>query len=390
MTFDEALEAIGVEPGVDDKALRRAYLRAVKAHPPERDPDGFQRVRAAYELLQAQLPYHVAGAGEERSDDYAAADEDQSFDVEGAREESLYWRLMSEPSDVDDAELEAVELGEVGDAVAYAWLERGRPVAAGRALSQQLTLQRERGTLPPSGHILVKTLLTLLAKKKPNAFDKLLREMRVWLRGHGRPEVFAGHTLAVWSLLDELSRVRKRLDPELVAVMARAMLDGDVPWQDAALSDYRRKHRRAAHKAARLLEREAPGLHGQFGGALGRGNSAGRVTHVVPERGIGRGGGWPIYIFVIFAMNAARVCSSEDRRSTRQADIHQLTTYAVDAGLPVDLVVIGALDRGDCDAARAALVSAYMRPLRVDERRRVDLAEARIVDECPSTTEGGR
>jgi hypothetical protein len=34
--------------------LRRAYLRAVKAHSPERDPEGFQRVRAAYELLCAR------------------------------------------------------------------------------------------------------------------------------------------------------------------------------------------------------------------------------------------------------------------------------------------------------------------------------------------------
>ncbi|MBK7400073.1 MAG: hypothetical protein IPJ34_28430 [Myxococcales bacterium] len=32
--------------------MRRAYLRAVRRHPAERDPEGFQRVRAAYELLQ--------------------------------------------------------------------------------------------------------------------------------------------------------------------------------------------------------------------------------------------------------------------------------------------------------------------------------------------------
>jgi hypothetical protein len=32
--------------------VRRAYIRQVRAHPPERDPTGFQRVRSAYEFLQ--------------------------------------------------------------------------------------------------------------------------------------------------------------------------------------------------------------------------------------------------------------------------------------------------------------------------------------------------
>lgn len=52
MTSDEACELLVLKPGADSAAVRAAYLRAVKAHPPERDPDGFQRVREAYELLR--------------------------------------------------------------------------------------------------------------------------------------------------------------------------------------------------------------------------------------------------------------------------------------------------------------------------------------------------
>jgi hypothetical protein len=51
MSVDEALGLLAVSRDVTKDGLRRAYLRAVRAHPPERDPDGFQRVREAYELL---------------------------------------------------------------------------------------------------------------------------------------------------------------------------------------------------------------------------------------------------------------------------------------------------------------------------------------------------
>jgi|GEM_PF-6842401 len=52
MTPREAREILGVERGDERAKIRRAYMKAVRAHPPERDPEGFQRVRAAYELLE--------------------------------------------------------------------------------------------------------------------------------------------------------------------------------------------------------------------------------------------------------------------------------------------------------------------------------------------------
>ena len=51
MTIEQALAQLEIAPGLPRTELRRAYLRAVKRHPPERDPDGFQRVREDFELL---------------------------------------------------------------------------------------------------------------------------------------------------------------------------------------------------------------------------------------------------------------------------------------------------------------------------------------------------
>lgn len=42
---------LGVPPDADDAAVRAAYLAAVKASPPERDPRRFEALRAAYESL---------------------------------------------------------------------------------------------------------------------------------------------------------------------------------------------------------------------------------------------------------------------------------------------------------------------------------------------------
>lgn len=44
---------LGVGSDADDASVRRAYLRLLREHSPERDPEGFRRVRAAYEAVRS-------------------------------------------------------------------------------------------------------------------------------------------------------------------------------------------------------------------------------------------------------------------------------------------------------------------------------------------------
>ncbi len=44
--------ALGIEETADDAAVRAAYLAAVRRSPPDRDPEGFRRVREAYEAVR--------------------------------------------------------------------------------------------------------------------------------------------------------------------------------------------------------------------------------------------------------------------------------------------------------------------------------------------------
>lgn len=55
MTFEEALQLLGIAVSDDAAALRPAYLRLLKVHRPERDPEGFKRLRQALELVQGQV-----------------------------------------------------------------------------------------------------------------------------------------------------------------------------------------------------------------------------------------------------------------------------------------------------------------------------------------------
>ncbi len=402
MTFGEALAQIGVEPDIDAKELRRAYLRAVKLHPPERDAEGFRRVREAYELLQVELGMRQAMAGDGVVVDSMPVSTSLQLEIpendaleppDADAEETGSWRQQFDPASADEDE-EAEPL-EVGDAAAYAWLERGRPVEAERTLVRQLAAHREYGARPPSGHVVVQTLLTLLSKGKRHAFAKLLRETRAWLDGFGHPEQFAGETVAVWALLDELDGVRRRLDPELVRLIATAMLDWDVVKQDAALSSYRKAKPRSAAAAARLLEAKAPGLYKQFGGALARDAKA--KLRPQPENR-GRGGmTWPVWILLMVGINIARVCA-EDKptNASRPVTARQLAVappYVPDAATTefraARLSVEAALQRHDCVAARASVTRAYPKLGSRNQAREMDELARRVDDECSSSLEGG-
>jgi curved DNA-binding protein CbpA len=43
---------LGIDPTADDEAVRAAYLAAVRRSPPDRDPEGFRRIREAYEAVR--------------------------------------------------------------------------------------------------------------------------------------------------------------------------------------------------------------------------------------------------------------------------------------------------------------------------------------------------
>ncbi len=52
--MNRSFEILQVEPERDDATIRKSYLAMVRKYPPERFPDEFQRIRAAYESIKTE------------------------------------------------------------------------------------------------------------------------------------------------------------------------------------------------------------------------------------------------------------------------------------------------------------------------------------------------
>jgi len=57
---EDPFATLGLAPTLDSGAVRRAWMQAVKRHPPHADPEGFRRIRAAYDRLSRADGLHDA------------------------------------------------------------------------------------------------------------------------------------------------------------------------------------------------------------------------------------------------------------------------------------------------------------------------------------------
>src|SRR5262245_42391727 len=68
--MSDPYEVLGISPDLDDEAIRRRYLELVRQFPPERAPEKFATIRAAYENLRdvnTRLRYRLFEAGQKES-----------------------------------------------------------------------------------------------------------------------------------------------------------------------------------------------------------------------------------------------------------------------------------------------------------------------------------
>lgn len=57
--IDDCWSVLALAPGADERSIRRQYARLLKVHRPDEDPEGFQRLREAYEQALAQTRWEM-------------------------------------------------------------------------------------------------------------------------------------------------------------------------------------------------------------------------------------------------------------------------------------------------------------------------------------------
>ena len=283
MTPREALDAVGLASleGVTSDSLRRAYLRKLREHPPERDPDGFAHLRAAFEMVRAQLELHAQVAAGRMRLVVVQASPDRRADA----------RVVAVPvaPPPPDASIDS-------------------PVAA-PVISPRPAPPMRLGELVPE-------LLSLLLAGKVDEAVEL--EARWRADGGDDCRVIGAGDAARWLFVRELVGVARELPEGVRHPLTVAVRDGDFRGAGAVLADFRLRNHDAALLADGVLQRRAPSIHVHVRGCLVLLPTTSRPNPPV----IKRSDAWPIIrvIIAVLAVIGAVTSQRHDHPSSSPPD----------------------------------------------------------------------
>jgi hypothetical protein len=381
VTYDEALRVLGLERGSDSNAIRKAYLTQTKLHSPERDPDGFKRVRAAYELLRAlsanrfvvrevaevdhapeianplrqlseelrttQDPEQRVRIGREAADRYGTADAYELW-IEAlgprppvqelasivraaiARGHASFTAVLRHrcSSMLTDDELAEWHVAVVSNPSADAmdltrvYLQRGRPTVAAQVVELALEAARRDPLTPrPLNYTVLDTILALFEQGAQAEAGRVASVYAAVYAGDERGNANA----VIQQATAELAAVHGRIDSALVRTMAKALRSGRPEDADRDLSQFIRSNRAAADAATALLEQTAPVLDSVFSRVLRRPESGVRAwVSRLRTPAVSRSLFLSMWVAVQIFIAANRGCGTNSSSTSTSADLVDL------------------------------------------------------------------
>jgi hypothetical protein len=372
VTLDEALSDLGIPHDAGMAEARRAYLRLLKVRKPETDPQGFMRLREAYELVKAhvetrdaiframgvhlsppaarrevpvqqELPTPVAAEEPAPSapEVMEAAPSDQEEAAPRGAEDPMRESGPPPPPEPDpEEEEEEIEDTLAGDAEIEALCDAGRYTEASAELVRvfDAAVEHVDGPTPPVLRA-IDVLVALHARNQIRAAEALHGSLSAWLRASGQEaRILRGDAAARWSLLQELASLPPRFPTAVRTAIGRALAAGDLGLarRDDDLRRFRLRDAREARTVANMLRTRQPLLAAALADAI----DPPQESPAAPAKQGSFRGGWLIAALV---MGVLRVVLLAEKSSTSTPSFREGSLYPPPITLPTYRVHDGGL-----------------------------------------------
>jgi hypothetical protein len=259
MTPAEAFTVLGLTAPATHDEIRRAYLRALKTAKPERDPEAFLRVRAAYDVLRdVPTAYEAPDESDDRGLTPTATEPDVPSPIE----------IVPLPEQRDEEEEPdagaAVEIVATARDVA---LDDLRAALAEDRLADAtpLVLAAFEGAGPdadPPIDEMIELMLKLHRIGRLDVARSIAKPVMHWLAHYADERKVMREHAAQWSMVRDLEGVPEAafFPPSARQVFAHFALEGRGDELSAKLREYAESYPEHAAHLAHTIRQHLPGL----------------------------------------------------------------------------------------------------------------------------------
>jgi hypothetical protein len=354
MTFDQALVELGIDRDAGPEEARRAYLKLLKTRRPETDPQGFMRLREAFDRLKDtlaarqtfRLAIEARAAIPELTPPPPAVAPTPVIDTPLAAPADL--GEMSAPNPAVSkgsapAEAEAVEGNAIEDdedeateeppseAEADRLLAGGDRAGAADELACLFDAAADLGRPPP----FLKAMRLVLELHEDGDVDSarmLEASVVAWLRASGEEvRILRGNLAIAWAMTRELGTLRRKFPSKARTAIARGVRTGDLGEVQSSLAALRDRRPTVAEEAAGRLRVYAPVLAQQFANIL----DPPAPAHRVARGSQGSRSSWWLILCVLgplsrlFASSSSTPTSTPDSYRDYERDYGRAATSAI-------------------------------------------------------------